>query len=521
MTPSGAATATAVQARAQAPAVNPIIATITLMVGTLAAVMGASTINTALPDIMAGLAISQDQVSWVATAYMLANVIAIPSAAWLGALLSQRVLFGIGLTIFLVGSVLCGLSWDFGSMIAFRVLQGLGGGLIMPIAQTLMLQIFPPHQRGTAMGIFGMGVIMGPAIGPTVGGYLVSLFGWRAVFFINLPFAVVSLLMLNSLPRAERGQGLKFDAPGFVSMVIFLSTLQIAVSNGAKDGWTSAYILGCLIASVLSFVYLVHRQLTIDKPLLDLRVFKNHAYNASTVASMIVGLGLFGGTFLVPVFMGNLLGYSALQIGLVMLPGALLMGLMTLVSGRLSDMLDGRLLIALGLAVFAYGLYLQGTADVTSPESLHMWAQIWRGVGTGLVFSPLTAVALAKIPPAQIPQASGLFNLTRQLAGSIGIAALNTILTTRMAIHGSAIGQDMSADSPATRAFLAQAQQTLVARGMAPDQAPLAAFSMLSSMVRQQVTVVAYADMFLLLTVMTLGGIVVLLFVPKPPKKAH
>jgi DHA2 family multidrug resistance protein len=150
-----------------------------------------------------------------------------------------------------------------------------------------------------------------------------------------------------------------------------------------------------------------------------------------------------------------------------------------------------------------------------------MWAQIWRGVGTGLVFSPLTAVALAKIPPAQIPQASGLFNLTRQLAGTIGIAALNTILTTRMAIHGSAIGQDMSADAPATRAFLAQAQQTLIARGMAPDQAPLAAFSMLGSMVRQQVTVVAYADMFLLLAVMTLGGIGVLLFVPKPPKKAH
>lgn len=519
--PPGEATASAAPARAQAPAVNPVIATITLMVGTLAAVMGASTINTVLPDIMAGLAISQDQVSWVATAYMLANVIAIPSAAWLGALLSQRVLFGIGLAIFLAGSVLCGLSWDFGSMIAFRVLQGLGGGLIMPIAQTLMLQIFPPHQRGTAMGIFGMGAIMGPAIGPTVGGYLVSLFGWRAVFFINLPFAVASLVMINSLPRAERGVGLKFDAPGFVSMVIGLSTLQIAVSNGAKDGWTSPYILGCFIASAFSLVYLVNRQLTIDKPLLDLRVFKNHAYNAATVASMIVGIGLFGGTFLVPVFLGNLLGYSALQIGLLMLPGALLMGLMTLVSGRLSDLVDGRLLIALGLSIFAYGLYVQMHADITSPESLHMWAQIWRGVGTGLVFSPLTAVALAKVPPAQIPQASGLFNLTRQLAGTIGIAALNTVLTMRMAMHSSAIGQDMSPDSSATRAFLGQAQQTLIARGMAPDQAPLAAFTMLGSMVRQRVAVLSYSDMFLILMVLTLSGLAALLFLPAPRKKAH
>jgi DHA2 family multidrug resistance protein len=265
----------------------------------------------------------------------------------------------------------------------------------------------------------------------------------------------------------------------------------------------------------------VHRQLTIDKPLLDLRVFKNHAYNAATVASMIVGIGLFGGTFLVPVFLGNLLGYSALQIGLLMLPGALLMGLMTLVSGRLSDLVDGRLLVALGFSIFAYGLYVQMHADITSPESLHMWAQIWRGVGMGLVFSPLTAVALAKVPPAQIAQASGLFNLTRQLAGTIGIAALNTVLTMRMAMHSSAIGQDMSPDSSATRAFLGQAQQSLIARGMAPDQAPLAAFTMLGSMVRQRVAVLSYSDMFLILMVLTLSGLAALLFLPAPRKKAH
>lgn len=517
----GDAMATAVRARVPSPAANPWLATVTLMVGTLAAVMGASTINTALPDIMAGLAISQDQVSWVATAYMLANVIAIPSAAWLGALLSQRLLFGLGLVIFLAGSLLCGVAWDFSSMIAFRIFQGLGAGLIMPMGQTLMLQIFPPHQRGAAMGIFGMGAIMGPAIGPTVGGYLVSLFGWRAVFFINFPFAIASLLMLNTLPRAERGVGLKFDAPGFVSMVIFLSTLQIAVSNGAKDGWTTPYILGCFLASALSFVYLIHRQLTIDKPLLDLRVFKNFAYNTSTLASMVVGLGLFGGTFLVPVFLGNMMGYSALQIGLILLPGSLLMGLSTLISGRLSDKLDARVLAAFGFSIFAYGLYLQGQADATSPESLHMWAQVWRGIGTGLVFSPLTAMALSQMPPAQIAQATGLFNLTRQLAGSIGIAALNTVLTIRMTTHAAVLGQGMSAESPATTSFLSAAKQQLIDRGMAPDQASLGAFTLLGTMLRQHVTVLSYADMFLILTVITLGGLLAICFMPAPRKRAR
>ncbi|MNS62562.1 Multidrug export protein EmrB [compost metagenome] len=511
--------ATIAQAGTQAPAVNPWIATITLMVGTLAAVMGSSTINTALPDIMSGLAISQDQVSWVATAYMLANVIAIPSAAWLGALLSQRLLFGLGAVIFLVGSILCGVSWDFSSMIAFRVIQGLGAGLIMPTGQTLMLQIFPPHQRGQAMGIFGMGVIMGPAIGPTVGGYLVSLFGWRSIFFINLPFAILSLLMLNTLPRAERGRDLPFDAPGFISMVIFLTGLQIGVSNGAKDGWTAPYIMGCFAASALAFAFLIYHELTTDKPLLDLRVFKNGAYNAATLVSMVVGLGLFGSTFLVPVFLGNMLGYSALQIGLVLLPGSLLMGVMMLVSGKLSDLIDGRILVAVGLMIYVVGIYTQSLADIGSPEQFYMWAQVWRGLGMGLVFSPLTAIALAKVPPAQIAQASGLFNLTRQLSGSIGIAALNTVLISRTAHHASTLGEGMSAQSSATQAFLSQAQQSLVARGMAPDQASLGAFTLLGGAVRQQVTVMAFADLFLILTAATLLGLVSLSMVPKPNRK--
>lgn len=505
----------------EAPAVNQWLATFVIMVGTLAAVMGSSTINTALPDIMSGLGISQDQVSWVATGYMLANVIAIPSAAWLGNLLSRRILFGVGVAGFLLGSILCGLSWDFSSMIGFRIFQGLGAGLIMPTAQALMFEIFPPHQRGTAMGIYGMGAIMGPALGPTVGGYLVGLFGWRSIFFINLPFAVLSILMLNGLPRGERKSGLRFDTPGFVSMVIWLCTLQIAISNGAKDGWDAPYIVFCFVASALSFLYLMYREMTTEAPLLDLHVFRHTTYNVATLISLVVGLGLFGSTFLVPVYMGSLLGYSAFQIGLIMLPGSLVMGVTMLFAGRLSDLIDNRILIAVGMALFCYYLYLQSLADVTSSESFYSWALVWRGLGMGLVFSPLSAVALNGLPAAQIAQGSGLFNLTRQLAGSVGIAALNTLLTTRSAFHFATLDQAMTMQSEATQRFVGAARQMLVTRGYAPDQAQMGALTMLGNAMKQRVMVEAFSDLFLICLAVSLLGLLPIAFMKyTAPRKA-
>lgn len=493
------------------PGENRVLVTVTLMVGTLAAVMGSSTINTALPDIMSGLSIAPTLVSWVSTAYILANVIAIPSAAWLGGLLSRRILFGLGVAVFLVGSVLCGLSGSFEALIAFRILQGLGAGLVMPTAQAMLFEAYPPDQRGLAMGIYGMGAIMGPAIGPTVGGYLVELFNWRAIFFINIPFGITSLLMLGTLPRGTRRRDIAFDGPGFTALVVFLATLQIAITNGSKDGWGADYIVFCMATAAVSFGYLLIRELTAPAPLLDLRVFTYPIYTFSTVISMIVGLGLYGATFLVPIFLGNLLNYSALQIGLLLLPGSLCMGVMMLLAGRLSDLLDSRILLLVGLTFFAVGVYMQAQADVTSPDSLHVWANVWRGVGIGLCFSPLSSICMRGMPASMVPQATGIFNLTRQLAGSIGIAALNTLLISRTVFHGAVLGQSMSLRSPDTQHFLQAARLGLVTHGMAPRLADQAAFSYLAALMRQQVTVLSYADLFYICLVIVMLG-----FLPIP-----
>lgn len=497
--------AAVVAASANAP--NRWLLTATIMIGTLAAVMGASTINVALPDIMSGLGMSLDQVSWVSTSYMLANVIAMPSAAWLGQLLSKRILFGLGLAMFLVGSMLCGAAWDFGSMIAFRVFQGLGAGLIIPTAQALLFESYPPEQRGTAMGIYGLGAIMGPAIGPTVGGYLVNLFNWRAIFYVNAPFAISSIAMLGFLPRAARRTDLPFDAPGFVAMVLFLTTLQIALANGAKDGWGATYILVCFGVAAVSLVTLIARELTTPHPLLDLGVFRFWNYNAATIVSLILGLGLYGSTFLIPIYMGEVLNFDALQIGLIMLPGSLVMGVMMLLAGRWSDKVDSRVLIFVGLSIFGYFLYLESLANVNSAMSFYAWALVWRGVGMGLVFSPLAAMALAGVSSDKLSQASGLFNLTRQLAGTVGIAVLDTLLTSRLVFHAARLGENVSLRSGTTQRFVTEAARRFVAQGYTPTNAHLAAMALLAGALRQRATVLAFSDLFLICLAISLTGL--------------
>lgn len=501
----------------QGPAPNIWLMTVTIMVGALAAVMGASTINVALANVMAGLGISADMVSWVSTAYMLANVITIPMAAWLGNLLSKRFVFAASLALFMIGSVLCGISWDFGSMIAFRILQGLGAGLIMPTAQTLLFEAFPPHKRGLAMGVFGLGAIMGPSIGPTLGGYLVEWINWRAIFFINLPFGLLSLSMIGLLPRAPRRKGLAFDTPALVAMVLCFSTLQIALSNGAKDGWGAPYILACFAISAIAGAALVLRELTTEAPMLDLAVFRYATYNIATVVSLVVGLGLFGTTFMVPLYMGNVLGYTALEIGLLMLPGSLVMGGMMLVAGRLSDLIDRRLLLFAGLSLFAYSLHLISTATVDSSRSFYVWAMVWRGLGMGLVFSPLSAIALSGVPPKLMAQATGIFNLTRQLAGTVGIAVMTTLLTTRTTFHGQVLSQAMSAQSPTTQAALKGMRDSLLAHGYAPDRAAQGAFALLGKTIAKQVTVQSFSDLYLICLVVTLVGLLPTLFLKSRP----
>lgn len=507
---------------AEAPALpsKPWAITAVVMVGTLAAVMGSSTTNTALPAISAGLSLSLDQASWIATAYMLANVIAIPCTAWLGQLLGKPWLFGLGVLAFLLSSVAGALAWDFNSLVLCRVGQGAAAGLIMPVAQSIMFEAFPAHQRGTAMGVFGLGALLGPAIGPTLGGYLVDLFGWRAIFTINVPLAIACLACLGVLPKALKQEVSRFDAMGFVLLALGLASLQLGVTYGPRDGWGDPFVVVALGLAALGLSAAIAHALSSERPLVDLHVFAHARYNAATLVSMAVGLGLFGTTFLVPLFLGNLIGHSALEVGLLLLPGSLAMGVAMIVAGRLSDLMDGRIPVALGLLLTAWGLHLQAQAGLNTSDAVHAWAHVVRGVGIGLVFSPLSALSLQAVLPSQVAQATGLFNLTRQLAGSVGIAALNGMLSSGTAGHLQAFGEAMTSQGQATRAHLAQAQAAWLLGGHPAADAAGGSATLLARQVAREATALAYGDAYAFAMAAVLLALLVVPFVGAPRRAA-
>lgn len=470
--------------------------TATIMIGTLASVLASSTINVALTDIMNGLQTNLSVIDWVVTAYMLANVIAMPCTGWLGEVLGRRNLYVLGLVVFMLGSLLAGAAWSIESLIAFRVLQGLGGGLMMPTAQAILFDTFPADQRGTAMGIYGLGAILGPAFGPTLGGWLVEVFNWRSLFFINLPFAVLSLVMLFVLvPSRAAPRARAFDGWGFLWLVLALGGLQLALGNGARDGWSSAGIIGLFALAAVSGALLLVREFSVEDPLIDFSVFANRGYLMGSIVSTALGLGLYGSTFLLPLFLGSVLGYSALQIGVLMVAGSLTMGVMMLVGGRLSDRIDARWLIGGGLLVFAYSLHMQAGISLDTPDATYVWALVWRGVGMGLVFSPLSAVTLAALHPRQLGSGAGLFNLTRQLGGTVGIALLKTFLQNRTVVHVQQLSETAGLSGMGRRTVAGWAQ-FLVQHGASAATAPGQAGAMLAGLIRRQGSVLAFDDAF-------------------------
>lgn len=412
--------------------VRPTLTTIAVMVGTAVSVLGSSTINVALQEIMHGVGATLQNIDWVVTGYMLTMVIAMPVSGWLGNVLGRRNLYALGIGLFTLGSALAGLSWNFPSLVAFRLLQGFGGGLMMPTAQAILFEAHPPEQRGTAMGLFGLGAILGPAIGPTLGGWLVDVLGWRSLFYLSVPFSVAALLMLfPALPNRRHAASARFDAPGFLWLALSLTGLQLGLGNIADQGLTAPDTLLPLGGSLITGLLLLRRERRTPLPLIDFSVFRHSTYNRGVVVSTALGLGLYGGSFLIPLFLGAVTHRSALEIGLLMLPGSLVMGLCMMLSGRLSRRLDARVFICGGLLIFAGSVLALVNTSPSTPGANFVWSLVGRGVGVGLLYAPLSVVTLSPLSSSELGAGSGLFNLTRQLGGTLGIALLKAVLNQR------------------------------------------------------------------------------------------
>ncbi len=472
----------------------------TVMLSAFLVVMNNATVNVALPPIMTAFGLNIDQVQWVITAYMIAGAVMVPTVGWLGNVLGNRNLFLGSLLVFILSSILCGLAWSGNTLIFFRVLQGLGSGPITPMAMVLLNQAFPARQRGLAMGLYGLGVSCGPAIGPVLGGYVTEFLNWRMVFYMNIiPGLIGMLLVMLVIPNTREEAKRSFDILGLVTLAVFLVSLLIALTQGQRLGWDSSYIQRLFVIAGATFVIFLTIELTRKEPLVDLRLYKNLAFTAISLVMFITAMAFWGTSFLQTFLLQRLLDYTPAQAGAVVLPGALSMAATAIFAGRLADKVDRRYVVWCGLTMFALASYLFSFLSLDQPMSWMIWMIVGRYLTIGFIFTPMNAASLMVLPPDKVRMGSGLINLMQQgLGGTMGLAMMTTILQRRTYYHSSAMAQEQVASSLPWSDVIAPVNTFMLHAGEIGTLAEVKALALVRRHLAQQATVAAYQDCFLL-----------------------
>ncbi len=478
----------------------------TVMLNAFMVIMNNATINLALPPMMTAFGFNLDQVQWVITAYMIATAVMVPTVGWLGNVLGNRNVFLFGLVVFVISSALCGMAWSGSSLIFFRILQGLGSGPISPMAMVFLTQVFPPQQRGLAMGLYGLGISCGPVIGPVLGGYVTEHFNWRMVFYMNaLPGLLGIVLVMLVIPKTRESGSRSIDLPGLATMTIFLISLLIALSQGRRIGWNDPYILRLFIIAAISFVAFLAIELHHKEPLIDLRLYKNIPFAAVSLAVFLMSLGFWGTGFLQTFLLQRLLGYTPAQAGYVILPGALTMACMTILSGRLVDKVDRRFVVWGGLGMFALACYWFSFLSLDRPMSWMIWMIVARYITIGLIFTPMNAVSMMVLPPDKVRMGSGLINLTQQgLGGTISLAMMTTFLQRRTDYHAQMMIQSQVDSALPWHDVLAPVQQFIQQAGEVGAIADIKTMALVRRHLFQHAGISAYQDCFMLVVLISL-----------------
>ncbi|PZU93316.1 MAG: MFS transporter [Chelatococcus sp.] len=517
------ATATLTTPAGQPPAsdaipMRRIFAFIAMVFGMFMAILDIQIVSASLAEIQAGLSASADEIAWVQTAYLIAEVIMIPLSGYLSRALSTRVFFTIAAAGFTISSVLCAMSTSINEMILWRAMQGFIGGGMIPGVFAAAFSIFPPSKRPIVSPIIGLVATLAPTIGPTVGGYLSNAFSWHWLFLVNVvPGIGVTIAAWSLIDFDEPHPGLlkRFDWLGLAGLAGFLGSLEYVLEEGTRLDWFESeeivFFTGVMLAGAVLFFW---RALTREEPLVDLYAFTNRNFAFGSLFSFTMGIGLYGLTYLYPVYLGRIRGYDALQIGETMFVTGLCMFLTAPVAGRLSQKLDPRVMMMIGFGGFALGTYL--AHFITSDWDFHelLLPQVLRGVSLMLCMVPINNLALGMLPPQQLKNASGLYNLTRNLGGAVGLAVINTMLNTRTDLHIVRLHEAVAAGRQVAEENLAALMQRFAGYGDAAEQMALA---VINQRAHKQALVMAFGDIFLGLTVIFATLIVLALFMRKPP----
>ena len=440
--------------------------TVTVMLGLIKAIIDTTIVNVAISTIGGNLGATVDEVAWVATGYILANVVVMPLNGWLTALLGRKTFYALSLALFTVASFFCGTARSIWVLVFYRIVQGLGGGALQPTAQAILFETFPPQRRGAAMAIFGMGAMVGPAIGPALGGWIVDNASWPLIFYINVPIGVVAFLMtLAFIPNPkyiERAKG-GIDWVGLGLLTAGLASLQFVLEQGERDDWfQSQTIVLFTVLSAVTLIVFVMKMLRDRHPLVNLDVFKFRSFSVGSFLGIIMGFGLFGTALILPLFFQTILGMTAFDTGMALAPGAVATAISMLIVGRILNRIDGRWSIVLGALLFAWSTWLLGGLSVQAGYWDVFWPRVVQGFALGFLFVPLTTIALGDVPVPELANATGVFTLLRQLGGSLGIAILTTLLTHQTAVAWNVLASGVTQTHGYSTAMLTQivAQQS-------------------------------------------------------------
>ncbi|MBF9232282.1 DHA2 family efflux MFS transporter permease subunit [Microvirga alba] len=488
-----------------------------MVFGMFMAILDIQIVSASLAEIQAGLSASSDEISWVQTSYLIAEVIMIPLSGTLSRVLSTRWMFVIASGGFTLMSFMCATSTSIEQMIVWRALQGFIGGGMIPTVFASAFTIFPPEKRPVISPIIGLVATLAPTIGPTIGGYLTDLFSWHWLFLVNIVpgiFVTVSTYLLVDFDEPNFDLFKTFDWAGLAFMALFLGSLEYVLEEGPINDWFQDEVVLVLtvlcVASALAFFY---RAFSAKHPIVDLRAFTDRNFMAGSGFSFVMGIGLYGLTYLYPVYLGRVRGYSSLQIGETMFVSGACMFLMAPIAGMLSRKLDPRVMMGIGFASFAFGTWMMSGLT----KDWDFWElflpQIFRGVGLMICMVPINNIALGTLPPDRIKNASGLYNLTRNLGGAVGLALINTLINNRWDLHLLRLRENVNWGS--STAVETLNNMTMKFQSLGSD-ANLAAIKTMSRMVRKEALVMAFADVFLLLTLLFLALILALPFIKKP-----
>ncbi len=493
---------------------------ITASLGAILEVIDTSIVNVALTDIQASLGATITEVGWVVTGYAIANVILIPLTAWLGEYFGQKTYFIFSLIGFTIASVMCGLSLNLPMLVVSRIIQGLCGGGLLAKAQAILFQTFPPQEQGIAQSVFGVGVIAGPAIGPTLGGYLVDGPGWRWIFFVNIPFGILAVILASIFLQKDKTRGEQqtrtVDWWGIGLLSLAVGSFQTVLEEGERDYWfESSFISTLTVVGCIGLALFIWRELSTKHPAVDLRVLRHRSLAAGSLYSGILGMGLYGTLFVVPIFAQSILHFTATQTGLLLAPGALASAIMMIILGKISGKVDARLLIATGAVGSALVMFqLSSITPQTGTDDL-FWPLVERGAVTVLMFLPLSLASLGPLPKEDVSAGSGFYNLTRQLGGSLGIALLTTILDRREAFHRSILVAHITPYSAQTNQRLDLLTGYFQSRGSDAATAHSQALTVIDQTINQQSAVLSFADIFRVVGVVFLCSLPLLLFLGK------